>query len=792
MTAVAIPAALAFLLALALTPLARRLALLVGATDLPDARRVHVRATPRLGGLAVAVAMVAACALGGVTPLGLSRYVLAGGALLLAAGIADDIWSLQAHTKLLAQVIAAVLAVVGGLRFSFIAWASGGAITGPEAAVLNEALTVLWIVFITNAFNLSDGLDGLAAGIGVIGLGWLAATALRMGDPGAATGPLVLAGALLGFLVYNFNPASIFLGDGGSLVIGYALAVLPLAGQHGEIMGPLGAFLLAALPATDTLLAVARRFLSRWLGALGDGRLWRGVAEGLREMVRPDRRHIHHRLLDLGFSQRRAVLLLYLAAVTTGGLGYAVAGSPVWPVDVFALGLALTVVGLVQALGIDELRPARTGLILPVLHRIARHRSLIVTADLCLMAAAYAASLLLSGQAIGSVPLLGAKLLVVTAVQLAVFRLLGVYRTVWWASGASDFALLLRACGAGTVGGYLALRLLGLPATATMAIIRFLFLLPSMTAMRFSHVLLASAARGASRRKRALICGTAAEARHVLAHMRRNGLRSVEPIGFIEFHPHLQGRQLGRLPVLGTLDALAAIVREQRVDHLVIADPALHGEGLRWARAVCRQLGVDVHRYVEKLVPDDATAAARSRRLALEDAGLVSNGGAASAPASNGRTAGAHANNGNGTAHADGNGASHAGYGNGTNGNGSPDAARNGASHAGHGNGSKGSAGNGRAIPGHAGNAAPTRGNGAPAHGNGAASHGNGSPTHDNGTARSGNGAPSHGNGTATSGNGAASHENGTAGTGNGAVSTADGKAAEHALPAGRTNGRTE
>jgi UDP-GlcNAc:undecaprenyl-phosphate GlcNAc-1-phosphate transferase len=593
--------ALAFIAALAATPLVRRLAFLIGATDAPDARRVHQKLMPRAGGLGVAAAVVLAVALTGTLPAAVGWAVLAGAALLLATGIVDDVWSLPPRTKLLAQIAAAVLAVSGGLRFSFCAWATSGNVTGVEAHVIDVVLTVGWIVFVTNALNLTDGLDGLAAGIGITGAGWLAATALHLGDTGAAALPLAFVGALLGFLVFNFNPASIFLGDSGSLLIGYALAILPLAGQRGELMGPLGAFMLVALPATDTVLAMARRLLSRCLPEWGEGRFWHGLVDGIRNTVQPDRRHIHHRLLDLGFNQRRAVLLLYTAAVITGGLAYAAAGAPIWPVDVLALGLGLAVVALVQMLGIDELQIARTGLFIPVLHRMARHRWLVVSADLAVVVIVFAAANFLCGKP--STFVIGPKIFIVAAAQLVAFQVFGVYRTVWWNSSTADFAVLFRACAAATIVGYMALRLCGLATFGTVAVVRFLLMLPIVMLMRSSHVLLASAARRAPLGERALICGTTVEAQHALTHLRRNGMSAVEPIGFIEMQPRLQGRNLGRLPVVGTLDLLQTLLRERHVHHLVIADPSIRGAVLQWTRAVCRARGVDVHRYVERLRP---------------------------------------------------------------------------------------------------------------------------------------------------------------------------------------------
>ncbi len=593
------PALLALLLTIALTPLIRRLAFLCDATDVPDARRIHKRLTARAGGFGVALAAVIAMVLRGTMPDGLSPWVLAGGALLLAIGLVDDVLSMSAHTKLLGQVAAAVLAVIGGLRLPLFGYSPEGFLV-----LVQVAITVGWIVLVTNALNLSDGLDGLASGIGTMCFLAVAAAALRAGDPVAATPALVLAAALVGFLVYNFNPASIFLGDTGSLIIGYAMAVLPLVGSHGEALPPLAAFLLVALPVTDTMLAIARRFVSRCLRTWGDGQFLAGLIEGLRNTVAPDRRHIHHRLIDLGFSQRGAVLLLYVGAASTSALAYLVARSPTWPVDLFALGLAIAVIGLIRALGINELRPAHSDLYRPVLRRLARHRWLLVVVDFCLITAAYMGSILVTGHGSAGVLAFGIGIAMHVACLFPTFAVLGVYRTAWWATGASGFGLLVEACGAGTIGGYVVLRVLEQPTSPTTALAFFFLLLPTVTMLRYSYVILTYTARRGTT-ERALICGTATEARHALRRLRSDGLDGVEPIGFVEFSPRMQGRELGRLPVLGTLDALAGIVREQRVKHLVIADPKLPGEALTWVRAVCQQLGVHVHRYVEKLVPYD-------------------------------------------------------------------------------------------------------------------------------------------------------------------------------------------
>ena len=647
----AAPAA-AFLIALAATPVMRRLAFLCGATDVPDARRVHSRPTARAGGVAVALAAAVGLVLAGAAAH-LGSLVLSGAALLLVVGMIDDVWSLRPETKLVAQAAAAVLAVAGGLRLDCF-----GHTPVLGAALLDAVLTGVWIVLITNALNLTDGLDGLASGIGLISLLWMAATAAHTGDVASAAAPLILGAAILGFLPYNFNPASIFLGDSGSLVIGYALAVLPLAGSAGPIVPPLAALFLVAVPAADTSLAIARRFLSRCLRAWGEGLFWEGLSDGLKNTARPDRRHVHHRLLDLGFSQRRAVLLLYMAAASTAALAYLVAGVPSWPVDVVALCIGVTVIWLVQALGFDELQPARSNLILPVLRRLARRRPLIIVVDLVLVVAAYTGSLALTGGREMTVPAAVAAVALMASAQLGAFSLLGVYRTAWRITGVTGFGMLLRACGAGTIAGYLTLRLLGLPAGGDAAVVHFLLFLPAAMLTRLSFVLLLHAVR-TNAPERALICGTASEGLHALVRLRRNASLGLHPIGFVEMQPRLQGRQVGQLPVLGTLDALPAIVVDRQVRHFVVADPALGEAGFQWLRAVCRQHGVRVHRYVEQLVDCDETPAmAEALPLDLE---LATNG--------NGH---AHATNGNGNGHVttNGNGNGHAHAHATTNGNG--------------------------------------------------------------------------------------------------------------------------
>ena len=304
-------AALALFLAGALshlfTPPVRSLALRLGAVDRPGGRRVNRRPVPRMGGLAIALGFLTAapalCPLDG--PLG----GLLGGALLIVwMGAADDLFDLRPMLKLLIQLAAALIAVRGGVVLGAISVPSGGSVSLPP--LLAAALTVLWLVACTNAVNLIDGLDGLAVGVSALGSLSMLIVALAVSAPAVAVLLAALCGACLGFLPYNGSPARIFMGDAGSQFLGFALGALSVMGllKFHTLVSFFVPLLALSVPLTDTAFAVCRR-------------LWRGQSP-----FHADRGHIHHRLLDLGLSQRQAVAVLYgvsslqgLAAVLLAG-----------------------------------------------------------------------------------------------------------------------------------------------------------------------------------------------------------------------------------------------------------------------------------------------------------------------------------------------------------------------------------------------------------------------------------------------------------------------------------------
>jgi len=303
MTTILFTFIISFALSLVLTPVARWLGLRFGAIDEPGERKVHTRAIPRSGGVAIFLSFfltIFACTLLMTKISDLivwndkRLFAVLGGLVVFSVGFYDDFHRLGPKIKFLIQIVAASLAFYGGLRIEAFAI---GKILGIKFGVLSYFITVFWFLLFINAVNLIDGLDGLAAGVGFftsIVMMFMSIVQVRP-DYLIALEFAALGGALLGFLRYNFNPASIFLGDGGSYFIGYAIAALAI---FGSIKSSVGATLLIPIlalgvPIFDTILSPVRRFI------LG------------RRMFRPDKKHVHHHLLAMGLSSRKAVLVVY-------------------------------------------------------------------------------------------------------------------------------------------------------------------------------------------------------------------------------------------------------------------------------------------------------------------------------------------------------------------------------------------------------------------------------------------------------------------------------------------------
>ncbi|MBU0672299.1 MAG: undecaprenyl/decaprenyl-phosphate alpha-N-acetylglucosaminyl 1-phosphate transferase [Candidatus Margulisbacteria bacterium] len=293
---------LAFLVTYFATPVVKILASKINAVDIPNDRKVHLLPIPRLGGVAIYAGFMAAVGTafilsriyGSALDYRMGAGIVLAGTILMLVGMRDDIKSLRPTTKLVWQILAALIVISFGVEISFLTNPFNGILS---IGILAIPLTLLWVVGITNAMNLIDGLDGLATGVTVISSLTLFFVALRTHQIGAAILMIALFGAALAFLRYNFNPASIFLGDSGSMFLGFILAASSIIGvlKTTLVVALIIPVLILGVPIFDTLFAIGRR--------LGTGK----------HPFEADNKHIHHMLLRAGFNKREAVLAIYIA-----------------------------------------------------------------------------------------------------------------------------------------------------------------------------------------------------------------------------------------------------------------------------------------------------------------------------------------------------------------------------------------------------------------------------------------------------------------------------------------------
>ena len=291
--AIVLPISMAIVITLVLSPLVRRLSTRMGVVDRPDQRKVHREAMPLMGGLAIFIGFWVTVVL--TQPI--SREIAAfgfGSLLVLVSGIWDDSRDIRPWLKLAFQIAAALVVVLyGGVRITFLTSPIGA--SPQELGLFALPLTILWIIGLTNAVNLVDGLDGLAAGVSGIAAITIGIIAWMEGFASIGLLALILGASALAFLRFNFHPAKVFMGDTGALFLGYSLAVLSIMGltKMATTVSVFLPVLVLGVPIFDTLLAIVRRLINKT------------------PIFSPDKDHLHHRLLAMGLSHRKAVLTVY-------------------------------------------------------------------------------------------------------------------------------------------------------------------------------------------------------------------------------------------------------------------------------------------------------------------------------------------------------------------------------------------------------------------------------------------------------------------------------------------------
>jgi UDP-GlcNAc:undecaprenyl-phosphate GlcNAc-1-phosphate transferase len=598
-------------LSLILTPMMIKVAERTGVLDKPDERKIHSHPMPRLGGVGIFTSFVLSLLL-----LKLSSSFLPStawndtqqGILLIASllmvfivGFWDDVRSLRPGQKFIVQVIAATVVYAAGVRVSAISNVFGSGLI--EMGFFDYPVTILWIVGVTNAFNLIDGLDGLASGVAIIAAATIFAISCISGQLGIAAIALLIAGSVLGFLRYNFNPARIFLGDSGSLFLGFSLAVLSIqSSTKGSTAFTIAVPILAlGLPIVDTLLSMVRRFLKSLLPipkASGT------FLQRIHLIVMPDKGHIHHRLIAKGFTHRHAVLMLYVVSCAFGiaAFGMQISNSRTDSFIIGAIAIA-TFVG-VRTLQYREMEVLRNGMLLPLYNSALFQRSAFQgLLDLAFIVAAYVGSFALThpeetGFLLDKQFIL--TTILVSVIQLAVFVGLGLYKETVRLIGIGDLVSMVRTVAVSVAGSGIVCSLLpgaSIPFAFTSLVLDFYILLSLVAGTRISfHVLNYLFHRQTNGGKRVLIYGAGTNSMLTLQKILNDEALAFVPLGFLDDDPHLEGKQINGYSVFGGHWKLEGLIHRMKVDGLLLASDGIKPEILKRLYAVAKANGVFIRR----------------------------------------------------------------------------------------------------------------------------------------------------------------------------------------------------
>lgn len=571
----AAPFVTALIVAVVLTPFVRRMAARLGMVSRPRADRWHRRPVALLGGVGVWIAAVGATFVHSGFDLS-TLLLLVPGTLLFLFGLVDDAKNLKPSTKLMAQIGVACLVVTFG---GVLDW------NGPAA--LDALATILWFVAITNAFNLLDNMDGVCAGVAAI-----AAFAYCFGD--ASTPPLVvygaaIAGAAAGFLLYNFHPATIFLGDSGSLFLGSSFAVLTIAGDPPSRAGVISTLAVPALvlllPIFDTLFVTVSRKLSARAASVGG------------------RDHTSHRLVALGFTERQTALLLYALAAAGGGVALALRYSRLEGLALAALLLvAVTLLAVflsgVSVYGGEDFRLLRGRRYTPLLVEFTYKRRIFeVLLDFVLIVVAYYSSFVIrfDRDFAANYPLFVQSLPIVIACQLFSFFVAGVYRGVWRYISVSDLTSYAKGIALGMLTSVVSLvvlfRFSGY--SRGVFIIDAMLLGALLVGSRASFRLLGElASRYRPSQQRAMIYGAGDGGALLVRELRNNPRYQYRVVGFIDDDPAKKSKRIHGVEVLGGLERLHHALTERESDVLILSTAKLEEERVRSLRQLCYVTGV--------------------------------------------------------------------------------------------------------------------------------------------------------------------------------------------------------
>jgi UDP-GlcNAc:undecaprenyl-phosphate GlcNAc-1-phosphate transferase len=595
MTAIAAPILIAFALSLAVVPVCRHLAERFGFVAPPRPDRWHRRPVALFGGAAIA-AVLGGCSAAYGLPWRIPVLIATSGTMFLV-GVCDDVLSLKPTTKLIAQIALASVLLFFGYRLHWL-----------QSMTLDAMLTLAWVVGLTNAFNLIDNMDGLCGGIALI-----AGAALLVDLLPAAAGTraffearylAILVGATGGFLVYNLHPASIFMGDSGSLLLGFSFAALALSASHPNPGRPdvlsivAGPVLVLLFPIFDAALVTA----SRWVSG-------RRASEGGRD-------HSSHRLVAIGLSERRAVALLWTLAAVGGAFGIGVAKfghkwSVLLAAAFFVIGMVLFAAYLTGIRVYDDADArARPRTLTPIVVDFMHKRRVAeVLLDFCLVVMCYYTAYRLRFEDpvefLRNFAIFTQSLPVILASQMIAFFIVGVYRGVWRHFGMIDTLVVARGVFFGT--GMALLVILGVyrftAYSRTLFAIYAVLLLVAVTLSRASFRLVAEFMRRQRVSGRRVVIYGAGDAAGLVMREVLSGGPDVRIVGFIDDDPRKSGSRVNGYAVLGGYSALTVLLKAASVDAVIVSARKMAPERLNNLEVLCTEHGVRLSRLRVDLEP---------------------------------------------------------------------------------------------------------------------------------------------------------------------------------------------
>jgi UDP-GlcNAc:undecaprenyl-phosphate GlcNAc-1-phosphate transferase len=576
--------AASFVLALILTPVVRAFARRFGIVAKPKSDRWHKKPTAMLGGVAIGLAVIITF-LAFLPSTVYTWVILLSSSFLFLVGLVDDLLHIKPYQKLIGQIMGSAFVVYYGLT---LPWTS--------SVLINMALAIFWLIGITNAINLLDNMDGLASGISIIAAGFLALSFVNNGQFAEALMLLTFAAALLGFLVYNSNPASIFMGDCGSMFVGFFLAssaLMNVGGGRSRSFLPVLVvpILVLFIPIFDTTFVTVLRKLSG-----------RAASQGGRD-------HTSHRLVALGMTERHAVWMLYGFAALSGLLANVVqrVRLDIGLASVAAFCILLTLVGVYLA-GVKvydqtdaELALKEKPLYTFLVDVSYKRRIFEVLLDVILIIlsywCAYAFKFPSDSPAwtifIRSLPVL-------VFVKMSVFLVMGVYRGLWRYTSIGDLVVFAKSTVLGSVASLLALlfvfRFIGFSRTVFVidAVLMFLFLAGSRMAFRLFRQMLPVSNR--ENLRRVLIYGAGDGGELLLRELRNNRALQLSPVGFIDDDPSKSGKVIHGLRVFSGNGDLSKVCLQHEIDEVVISSSHMPDARIEEVVRSCAEQQITVKR----------------------------------------------------------------------------------------------------------------------------------------------------------------------------------------------------